>query len=38
VFKIAESATEEEMKCMNHYEYPAMTKTKEGFKLNVGKG
>ncbi|KAH0946116.1 hypothetical protein HN011_004311 [Eciton burchellii] len=38
VFKVAESATEEEVKRMNHYEYPAMTKTMGGFKLNVEKG
>ncbi|XP_011263099.1 ATP-binding cassette sub-family E member 1 [Camponotus floridanus] len=38
VFKVAESATEEEVKRMNHYEYPAMTKTMGTFKLNVEKG
>ncbi|XP_072766788.1 protein Pixie [Anoplolepis gracilipes] len=38
VFKVAESATEEEVKRMNHYEYPAMTKTMGSFKLNVEKG
>ncbi|KAL6423538.1 hypothetical protein ACFW04_010236 [Cataglyphis niger] len=38
VFKVAESATEEEVKRMNHYEYPAMTKTMGSFKLSVEKG
>ncbi|TGZ53988.1 protein Pixie [Temnothorax longispinosus] len=38
VFKVAESATEEEVKRMNHYEYPAMSKTMGSFKLNVEKG
>ncbi|XP_033216946.1 ATP-binding cassette sub-family E member 1 [Belonocnema kinseyi] len=38
VFKVAESATEEEVKRMNHYEYPAMSKTMESFTLNVEKG
>lgn len=38
VFKVAESATEEEIKRMNHYEYPAMTKTMGSFNLNVEKG
>ncbi|XP_026829472.1 ATP-binding cassette sub-family E member 1 isoform X2 [Ooceraea biroi] len=38
VFKVAESATEEEVKRMNHYEYPAMTKTMGTFSLNVEKG
>ncbi|CAL1688648.1 unnamed protein product [Lasius platythorax] len=38
VFKVAESATEEEVKRMNHYEYPAMTKTMGTFKLCVEKG
>ncbi|XP_071569778.1 protein Pixie [Temnothorax nylanderi] len=38
VFKVAESATEEEVKRMNHYEYPAMTKTMGTFKLDVEKG
>ncbi|KYN09344.1 PREDICTED: ATP-binding cassette sub-family E member 1 [Trachymyrmex cornetzi] len=38
VFKVAESATEEEVKRMNHYEYPAMTKTMGTFNLNVEKG
>lgn len=38
VFKVAESATEEEVKRMNHYEYPAMMKTMGTFELNVEKG
>lgn len=38
VFKVAESATEEEVKRMNHYEYPAMSKTMGNFKLNVKQG
>lgn len=38
VFKVAESATEEEIKRMNHYEYPAMIKTMGNFKLEVHKG
>ncbi|XP_035721857.1 ATP-binding cassette sub-family E member 1-like [Vespa mandarinia] len=38
VFKVAESATEEEVKRMNHYEYPAMTKTMDSFTLHVEKG
>lgn len=38
VFKVAESATEEEIKRMNHYEYPAMAKTMGSFKLHVVKG
>ncbi|KAM0726094.1 Protein Pixie [Formica fusca] len=38
VFKVAESATEEEVKRMNHYEYPEMSKTMGSFKLNVEKG
>jgi len=38
VFKVAESATEEEVKRMNHYEYPSMTKTMGNFKLSVDKG
>lgn len=38
VFKVAESATEEEVKRMNHYEYPAMVKTMGTFNLNVEKG
>ncbi|XP_065201954.1 protein Pixie [Planococcus citri] len=38
VFKVAESATEEEVKRMTHYEYPSMTKTLADFKLTVRKG
>ncbi|XP_008560191.2 protein Pixie [Microplitis demolitor] len=38
VFKVAESANEEEIKRMNHYEYPAMKKTMGSFELNVEKG
>lgn len=38
VFKVAESATEEEVKRMNHYEYPSMAKTMGNFKLSVKKG
>lgn len=38
VFKVAESATEEEVKRMNHYEYPAMKKTMGSFSLVVEKG
>uniref|UniRef100_A0A8D9AND6 ATP-binding cassette sub-family E member 1 n=1 Tax=Cacopsylla melanoneura TaxID=428564 RepID=A0A8D9AND6_9HEMI len=38
VFKVAESAAEEEIKRMNHYEYPSMTKTMGDFKLEVTEG
>ncbi|XP_041982802.1 protein Pixie isoform X1 [Aricia agestis] len=38
VFKVAESATEEEIKRMNHYEYPEMTKNMGDFKLRVMQG
>lgn len=38
VFKVAESATEEEVKRMNHYIYPAMTKTMGEFCLQVHQG
>jgi len=38
VFKVAESATEEEVKRMNHYEYPKMSKTMGSFHLTVQKG
>lgn len=38
VFKVAESATEEEVKRMNHYEYPGMTKGMGNFHLTVQKG
>lgn len=38
VFKVAESATEEEIKRMNHYEYPEMTKSMGDFHLSVKQG
>ncbi|CAH2095382.1 unnamed protein product [Euphydryas editha] len=38
VFKVAESATEEEIKRMNHYEYPEMTKSMGDFSLRVMQG
>lgn len=38
VFKVSESATEEEVKRMNHYEYPSMEKTMGDFKLTVHRG
>lgn len=38
VFKVAESATEEEIKRMNHYEYPEMTKKMGDFFLRVMPG
>ncbi|XP_059051755.1 protein Pixie [Achroia grisella] len=38
VFKVAESATEEEIKRMNHYEYPEMTKKMGDFSLKVMPG
>lgn len=38
VFKVAESATEEEVKRMHHYEYPRMTKTMGSFRLRVHPG
>jgi len=38
VFKVAESATEEEVKRMTHYEYPEMTKTLGNFSLKVRTG
>lgn len=38
VFRVAESATEEEVKRMNHYEYPSMVKELGSFKLAVEKG
>ncbi|CAK1545552.1 unnamed protein product [Leptosia nina] len=38
VFKVAESATEEEIKRMNHYEYPEMTKSMGDFHLRVMQG
>ncbi|XP_012550247.3 ribonuclease L inhibitor homolog isoform X1 [Bombyx mori] len=38
VFKVAESATEEEIKRMNHYEYPEMSKMMGDFGLRVMPG
>lgn len=38
IFKVAESATEEEVKRMTHYEYPEMTKTLGNFSLSVQTG
>nr|CAD7262067.1 unnamed protein product [Timema shepardi] len=38
VFKVAESATEEEVKRMNHYIYPKMSKTMGSFHLMVNQG
>ncbi|XP_045779343.1 protein Pixie [Maniola jurtina] len=38
VFKVAESATEEEIKRMNHYDYPEMSKTMGDFHLKVVQG
>ncbi|CAG9793290.1 unnamed protein product [Diatraea saccharalis] len=38
VFKVAESATEEEIKRMNHYEYPEMSKKMGDFSLFVRPG
>ncbi|XP_047990863.1 protein Pixie [Leguminivora glycinivorella] len=38
VFKVAESATEEEIKRMNHYEYPEMSKKMGDFSLRVKPG
>ena len=38
IFKVAESASEEEVKRMTHYEYPSMTKTLGDFQLKVRKG
>lgn len=35
IFKVSETATEEEVKRMAHYEYPTMTKTLGGFKMEV---
>lgn len=37
-FKVSESATEEEVKRMNHYVYPDMMKQLGSFKLTVNKG
>ena len=38
VFRVAESATEEEVKRLHHYEYPKMAKTLGDFKLDVEAG
>ncbi|XP_065335288.1 protein Pixie [Cloeon dipterum] len=38
VFKVSESATEEEIKRLNHYEYPDMIKTLGDFKMEVKGG
>lgn len=38
VFKVAESATEEEVKRMAHYEYPSMEKSMGDFELKVNPG
>ncbi|XP_025194549.1 ATP-binding cassette sub-family E member 1 [Melanaphis sacchari] len=38
IFKVSESATEEEVKRMTHYEYPEMTKTLGNFYLKVETG
>lgn len=38
VFKVAESAAEEEVKRMNHYDYPTMKKTMGNFSMKVDKG
>ncbi|XP_059490171.1 protein Pixie [Neocloeon triangulifer] len=38
VFKVSESATEEEIKRLNHYEYPTMTKTLGDFRMEVHGG
>ncbi|XP_034243437.1 ATP-binding cassette sub-family E member 1 [Thrips palmi] len=38
VFRVAESATEEEVKRMNHYEYPHMCKQLGNFKMSVNQG
>lgn len=37
-FKVSESATEEEIKRMNHYVYPKMSKTLGNFRLAVQEG
>lgn len=37
-FKVSESATEEEIKRMNHYVYPSMVKSLGDFKLTVEEG
>ena len=38
VFRVAESAAEEEVKRLHHYEYPRMVKTLGDFKLSVETG
>lgn len=38
IFKVAESATEEEVKRMARYEYPTMSKSMGNFKLSVTMG
>lgn len=38
VFRVAESATEEDVKRLHHYEYPSMTKSLGEFKLSVQAG
>ncbi|XP_046984837.1 protein Pixie [Schistocerca americana] len=38
VFKVAESATEEEVKRMNHYEYPPMYMRMGNFHLSIERG
>ncbi|XP_015380474.1 PREDICTED: ATP-binding cassette sub-family E member 1, partial [Diuraphis noxia] len=38
IFKVSESATEEEVKRMTHYEYPEMSKTLGNFYLKVESG
>ncbi|XP_060871737.1 protein Pixie [Metopolophium dirhodum] len=38
IFKVSESATEEEVKRMTHYEYPEMSKTLGNFYLKVETG
>lgn len=38
VFKVSDSANEEEIKRMSHYEYPFMSKTMGSFKLTVHQG
>jgi ATP-binding cassette subfamily E protein 1 len=38
VFKVAESATEEEAKRLARYEYPTMRKTMGSFKLDIEMG
>ena len=38
IFKVAESATEEEIKRMSRYEYPNMVKTMGSFRLEVKAG